>query len=149
MGFERLPLKSKLTKTVCKAICGEVSRGVPYKYACKGAGIAPSTLNKWLKLGKESDDPEDPYHIFYTEFEKAKAGAVIYRVESIRKAGEGGTWQAHAWWLERMAHEDFGRKSVIDANVNANVKQVNLSELFDKEELLSILKEDDNEDEID
>ena len=46
-----------------------------------------------------------------------------------------------------MAHEDFGRKSVIDANVNANVNQVNLAELFDKEEILSILKEEDNEEE--
>lgn len=145
MGFERVPLKSKLSKEVCKAICGEVSRGVPYKYACEGAGISPSTLNKWLKLGRETDDPEDPYGIFYREFNKAKAGAVIYRVESIRKAGEGGTWQAHAWWLERMAHEDFGRKSVIDANVNANVKQVDLSKLFDKEELLNILNEEDTD----
>ena len=103
---------------------------MPYKYACEGAGISPSTLSKWLKLGRETDDPEDPYGIFYRAFNKAKAGAVIYRVESIRKAGEGGTWQAHAWWLERMAHEDFGRKSVIDANVNANVKQVDLSKLI-------------------
>lgn len=142
MGFERLPLNSKLTKETCKAICGEVSRGVPYKYACMGVGIAPSTVNKWRNLGKESDDPDDPYRMFYLAFEKAKAGAVIYRVEAIRKAGEGGNWQAHCWWLERMAHEDFGRKSVIDANVNANVNQVNLSDLFDKDELKKIIQED-------
>ena len=44
-----------------------------------------------------------------------------------------------------MAHEDFGRKSVIDANVNANVKQVDLSKLFDKEKLLEILNEEDTD----
>ena len=143
MGFERLPLNSKLTKEVCKTICGEVSRGVPYKYACMGAGISQSTVNKWRNLGKESDDPDDPYRMFYLAFEKAKAGAVIYRVEAIRKAGEGGNWQSHAWWLERMAHEDFGRKSVIDANVNATVQQVNLADLFDKEELKKIIQEDE------
>ena len=147
MGFERLPLNSKLTKEVCKAICGEVSRGVPYKYACMGAGVSQGTVNKWRKLGKESDDPEDPYHMFYLAFEKAKAGAVIYRVEAIRKAGEGGTWTAHAWWLERMAHDEFGKKSTIDANVNANVNQVNLADLFDKKEILSILKEENKEEE--
>lgn len=142
MGFERLPLNSKLTKQTCKIICQEISRGVPYKYACKIAGVKDTTVWKWRKLGEESDDPEDPYHIFYTNFEKAKANAVAYRVDSIRKAGES-QWQAQAWWLERMDYENFGRKSVIDANVNANVNQVNLAELFDKEEILKILEEDE------
>ena len=146
MGFERQPLNSKLTKETCKVICQEISRGVPYKYACKIAGVQDSTVVKWRKLGKESTDDEDPYRIFYLNFEKAKANAVAYRVDGIRKAGDGGNWQSHAWWLERMAHEDFGKKSTIDANVNANIKQINLSELFDKEELENILKEAEEDD---
>ena len=146
MGFERVPLQSKLTKETCKIICQEITRGVPYKYACKIAGVNDTTVLKWRKLGEQSDDDEDPYRIFYLNFERAKANAVAYRVDGIRKAGDGGNWQSHAWWLERMAHEDFGRKSTIDANVNANVKQINLADLFDAKELENILKESEDED---
>ncbi len=146
MGFERVPLQSKLTKETCKIICQEITRGVPYKYACKIAGVNDATVLKWRKLGEQSDDDEDPYRIFYLNFERAKANAVAYRVDGIRKAGDGGNWQSHAWWLERMAHEDFGRKSTIDANVNANVKQINLADLFDAKELENILKESEDED---
>lgn len=145
MGFEDLPPNSKLTKDTCKIICREIGRGVPYKYACMMVGIVPSTLSDWIRRGKSTDDDDDPYRIFYINMQKAKASAVAYRVDGIRKAGEGGTWQSHAWWLERMANEDFGRRQVIEANVDANVKQVNLADLFDKEEILSILKEEKEE----
>jgi hypothetical protein len=40
-------------------------------------------------------------------YKKAEARAVVQRVRAIRSAGETGTWQAAAWWLERCFPEDF------------------------------------------
>ena len=66
---------------------------------------------------------------------------MAYRVENIRKVGDAGDWRANAWWLERVAHEEFGKKSVVDANINANVNKLDLSELFTDEELDKIINE--------
>lgn len=131
-----------ISEELIETICTEIKRGVPYKYASRIAGVSEQTVYKWRKKGEaEPDDSDSLYRRLYDEFERAKALAVAYRVESIRKAGEIN-WTASAWWLERVAHEDFGRKSVIDANVNANVEDKNLANLFSKEKIKRILDED-------
>ena len=134
---------ANISEDLIETICTEIKRGVPYKYASRIAGVSEQTVYHWRKKGEaEPEDSDSLYRKLYDEFERAKALAVAYRVESIRKAGEVN-WTASAWWLERVAHEDFGRKSVIDANVNANVEDKTLAELFDKEKLKAILEEDD------
>lgn len=136
--------KTEITEDLMEVLFTEIKRGVPYKYACPIAGISQHTFYKWRKLGEEEpEDSDSIYRKFYDEFVKARALAIAYRVEGIRKAGEGGQWQAHAWWLERVANKEFGRRSVIDANVEANVKQVNLAELFSEEELDKIINEEE------
>lgn len=132
----------ELTEEIIETICTEIKRGVPYKYASRIAGVSENTVYKWRKQGEsEPEDSDSIYRLLYDEFERAKSLAVAYRVESIRKAGEMN-WTAAAWWLERVAHEDFGRKSVIDANVKADVDSGNLAELFDKAKLKKILEEE-------
>ena len=145
--FDSLPTNCKLTPKLIEDLKREIARGLPLKWAKKVVGLSDSAYYTWYKKGKESTDEEDPYRIFFMEMEKAKALAVGSRVDAIRKAGEGNNWQAAAWWLERMDHENFGRKSTIDANVNANVKQVNLADLFDNEELKNILEEENIDEE--
>ena len=145
--FESLPLNTKLTPKLIEDLKREIARGLPLKWAKKVVGISDTAYYTWYKKGKESTDEEDPYRIFFKEMEKAKALAVGSRVDAIRKAGEGNSWQAAAWWLERMDHDNFGKKSTIDANVNANVKQINLADLFDKEELKSIIEEEKEDEE--
>lgn len=140
--FEDLPPNSKLTRQVIEDLKTEIARGLPIYWARKLVGVNQNTYHGWIRRGKESDDPTDPYRVFYEEMELAKALSIGSRVEVIRKAGEEQSWQAAAWYLERIDHEHFGRKSVIDANVNSNVKQVNLSELFSKDELKKILNEE-------
>lgn len=144
--FDTLPPNCKLTPKLIEDLKTEIARGLPLKWAKKVVGISDTAYYQWYNKGKTSTDEKDPYRIFFKEMEKAKALAVGSRVDAIRKAGEGNNWQAAAWWLERMDHENFGRKSVIDANVNANVKQVNLAELFSKDEIKNILDEEDSED---
>ena len=144
--FDDLPPNCKLTPNLLLSLKTEIARGIPLYWARKLVGICGSTYHTWYDKGKESDDPTDPYNVFYLEMEEAKALAVGSRVEGIRKAGEMGSWQAHAWWLERIDNEHFGRKSVVDANVNANVQEVNLAELFDKNEIKNLIKEEEDKD---
>lgn len=133
---------TNISEELIETICTEIKRGVPYKYASRIAGVSEQTVYNWRKKGEaEPEDSDSLYRRLYDEFERAKALAVAYRVESIRKAGEIN-WTASAWWLERVAHEDFGRKSVIDANVNANVEDKTLANLFSKEKIKRILEED-------
>lgn len=133
----------ELTEELIETICTEIKRGVPYKYAARIAGTSDQTVYKWRKKGEaEPEDSDSLFRLLYDEFERAKALAVAYRVETIRKAGDAGQWTAAAWWLERVDPEEFGRKSVIDANVNANVESKSLADLFTTEQLNKILDED-------
>ena len=135
-------MASKINDEVIEVICTEIKRGVPLKYASEIAGVSSQTVSKWEKRGKEEDEEsESIYRKFYDEYQRAKALAVAYRVENIRKVSDAGDWRASAWWLERVAHEEFGKKSVLDANVNANVNKLDLSELFTDEELDKIINE--------
>lgn len=137
-----LDIMAKLNDEVIEIICTEVKRGVPLKYASEIAGVREGTVISWEKKGKEcNEDSPSIYRKFYDEYKRAKALAVAYRVENIRKVGDAGDWRANAWWLERVAHEEFGKKSVVDANINANVNKLDLSELFTDEELDKIINE--------
>ena len=135
-------MASKINDEVIEVICTEIKRGVPLKYASEIAGVSAQTVSKWEKKGKEEDEEsESIYRKFYDEYKRAKALAVAYRVENIRKVSDAGDWRASAWWLERIAHEEFGKKSVVDANIKANVNKLDLSELFTDEELDKIINE--------
>ena len=136
----------KLSKAVADKICQELSRGVPIKYACVIAGISRDTYYKWLKAAKELPEDTSKYDeydellkYFEKKMEEGKAFAIASRVEHIRL---DNSWQSSAWWLERMAHEDFGKKQTIDANVNAKVKTADISKLFDDEKVSKILDEE-------
>ena len=136
----------ELTEELIETICTEIKRGVPYKYASRIAGTSDVTVYNWRKRGEsEPEDSTSLYRKLYDEFERAKALAVAYRVETIRKSSEAGQWQASAWWLERVVPEEFGKKSVVDANVNANVNHKTLADLFTDEELSKILEEEKKE----
>ena len=143
--YNRLAPNCKLDANMIKTLRREIIRGLPIGHARKIAGISASAYKNWYDKGSISEDPKDPYKVFYEEIEYAKAIAIGKRVDAIRKAGEEPkNWQANAWWLERVDPKNFGIRSVIDANIDSNVKQVDLSELFDKDELKKIIKEDED-----
>ena len=136
---------SVISKEKIDKLFQEISRGVPIKYACTLAGIGRSTYYGWLDIAKELPDdlPEDDEKYIYKYLEKKKeegmAMAVATRVEHIRT---DNSWQSSAWWLERVDHEHFGRKSTIDANVDAKIKSEDISKLFDNEKVSKILDEE-------
>ena len=141
--------ESGISKEVIDKLFQEISRGVPIKYACTIAGISRSTYYHWSRKAKELPDdlPEDDKDYLYKYFEKRKeegmAMAVATRVEHIR---QDNSWQSSAWWLERVDHEHFGKKSTIDANVDAKVKTADISKLFDDEKVSQILNEEVTDD---
>lgn len=136
-------MSSKISEEIIESICLEIKRGVPFKYAAESVGITYATFNKWVKKGElEPENSDSLYRMAYDEFNRAKALAIVLRVETLRKASEAGDWRSSAWWLERVAPEEFGKKSVVDASVNANVNQLNLADLFSDDELNKIIEEE-------
>lgn len=73
------------------------------------AGISYGTLQRWLHKADDPDAPEE-YRIFRDEILKAQADAEVSAVATIRKAGNEGSWQATAWWLERSKPERWSKK---------------------------------------
>lgn len=133
----------ELTDEIIEIICQEISRGVPIKYACLLAHVSTTTYYKWKKKGEKEDETStSQYRKFVDALQEAEAKAVALRVEQIRL---DPSWQSSAWWLERMAHDYFGKKQTIDANVDANIRQADISKLFDNEEVNKILREEEKE----
>ena len=136
--------KVKLNPQIQDAICNEIKRGTPITSACLIAGISKDTYYRWYRKGEKAKTGR--FKEFYNKIEEAKAYAIALRVENIRKAGRNGSWQADAWWLERMDPENFSRKDNVNVkseNINHNLN-INLNRLFDDELVEDILK-DDNE----
>ena len=136
--------KVKLNPQIQDAICNEIKRGTPITSACLIAGISKDTYYRWYRKGEKAKTGR--FKEFYNKIEEAKAYAIALRVENIRKAGQNGSWQADAWWLERMDPENFSRKDNVNVkseNINHNLN-INLGKLFDDGLIEDILK-DDNE----
>lgn len=85
-------------------------RGGNYRpIAAQYAGIAPSTLRKWLLTAQDPSAPPE-YLEFLAAVEKAEADAEIADIALIRKAAQDGTWSAAAWIRERKNPERWGRR---------------------------------------
>jgi hypothetical protein len=117
--------------------------------ACLYAGLAPSTVYRWVDRGnaerqRQADghapDPVESQYIELCEsVEKARAQAVVANVTIIQQAARTGTWQAAAWWLERSMPNQFGRR--IQAEVTTTVSVQDL-----ERKMLELLGESDSND---
>lgn len=114
--------------------------------ACLYAGLAPSTVYRWVERGNnekhrqaegQSPDPTESQYIELCEaVEKARAQAIVANVTIIQQAARTGTWQAAAWWLERSVPNQFGRR--IQAEVT---NTVSVSEL--EQRMLTLISDDE------
>jgi hypothetical protein len=90
------------------------------EHACDFAGIGKSTVYRWLDRGQQEsenieqglkpDKHEKQYLELWDAIKKARGEATVRNVAVINNAARGGTWQAAAWWLERTAPQQFGRR---------------------------------------
>ena len=97
----------KLTPAVHKSIVKCVGAGVPYKYAAMRAGVSESAMAKWLAAARKArqDGADEPTLIqFLHDIEAARSKHVANMVARIVRASSK-SWQAAAWWLERMCRE--------------------------------------------
>lgn len=106
---------TKLTPELQRNLCAVISAGNYVVTACNYVGIDPTTYSMWLQRGTGTH-PTRPKTKLYVDFveavQKAEAQAEATRVARIAKAGQEGTWQADAWYLERRYPERWGRKQL-------------------------------------
>lgn len=83
------------------------------------AGLSRRTLNRWLAAGRKAqgkrdagevlDEREDMYVTVAAAFASGHAAIQAECLQGITAAGKNGTWQAQAWMLERVWHEQYGQ----------------------------------------
>ena len=127
----RTMAKLKLTDQLCDEICNDIKAGVPIKHAAISHGITEVTFYNWYNQGKTAKSGAKKQ--FYDKVEEAKSVAITLRARRIYKAGET-SWQADAWWLERVDPDNFGRKDNLNINSKSEITHngfQNLIEAFD------------------
>ena len=129
----------KLTDKLCDEICNDIKAGVPIKHAVISHGISETTYYRWYDKGKEAKSGK--FKNFYDKIQEAKSVAVTLRARRVYKAGET-SWQADAWWLERVDPENFGRKDTHNVDMKTEQKVQVKGEITTKQVL------EDNEDTI-
>lgn len=129
--------KTKLTDKLCDEICNDIKAGVPIKHSAISHGITEVTFYNWYNQGKNAKSGAKKQ--FYDKVEEAKSVAITLRARRIYKAGEDN-WQADAWWLERVAPNEFGRKDRHEVDMKAQIQSDLLLKL---ERPLPELKKDD------
>jgi hypothetical protein len=103
---------SKLTDELTDQLCNVFTRGqTSIESACALVGISKRTYHAWMERGRNGD-PD--YEHFLHSIEKSRAQAVQSYLDVIHNAAMNGTWQAAAWWLERVLPEQYGRKTTVE-----------------------------------
>jgi transposase-like protein len=96
---------TKLTEGLTEQLAAIFREGqTSIESACALVGISRSTYHKWM----------NEYSDFSDTIQKARAEAVQGYLQVIKDAASDGTWQAAAWWLERVLPTQYGRKTTIE-----------------------------------
>ena len=90
---------SKFTEARKRKIIEALLLGSTWSIAASYAGIAESTLFKWLQRGKEGFN--ENYVKFLGACKEAQAKAALRALSNISIAADSGNWAASAWLLER------------------------------------------------
>ena len=105
----------KLTPEVEARLVEAVELGATWERAADAAGVGASTLRDWRQRGEAG---EKPFAAFLASVKRAESAGVERALRSIRKAAEGGAWQASAWLLERRYPADYGRRSEVSVRAS-------------------------------
>ena len=108
-----------LTDQVRELIVRHLESGSSLEVAARAAGVARRTLQRWLAAGEEAEAAADGRELnareqAYLELREAagvaRARSQVRALASIQKAGLDGSWQAAAWFLERVFPEEFSAR---------------------------------------
>ena len=93
-----------------EALCDSIATGMYVNLACQSVGISTSALSEWKIKGKKGIHPYDKV---WQKIQVAEAKAIERRIKRIEEAGENGSWQADAWYLERRYPHLFGKRDTV------------------------------------
>ena len=109
-----------LTDQVRDQIVRHLESGSSLEVAARAAGVARRTLQRWLAAGEEAETAseagsrlsarEQAYLELREAAAEARARAQVRALATIQKAGLDGSWQAAAWFLERVFPEEFSAR---------------------------------------
>jgi hypothetical protein len=129
------PSPLEVTPRIQQALVKQIERGVPIRHACANAGIDDATFHRWIQKADpcEDDGVVEEMRARYRDFRDAIAHArakkidrLLARLEQASKIPSAATgqldWRATAWLLERTEPNDFGPRSKVESEVDANVK---------------------------
>ena len=124
--------RTLLNDVIHEQIVAAVRTGAPFGHAASSAGIGTRTLYDWLARGERYDlavesglqppEGDEPFSRLRRDIYAARANVRIIAVATIQRAIRGerdeetGTWvifpdwKAAAWYLERSAPEEYGRR---------------------------------------
>lgn len=135
--------KLKLNQELQTNLCNYIKKGIPIIYSCQLVGITRATYYNWYDKGTSAKSGK--FKEFVKAVEQAKAVAIAEAVQTILTASEKD-WKAAAWYLERIAPNEFTKKDNINIkseNMNFNKHTTDLNNLFDEDLIDSILKEEE------
>lgn len=120
-------MKTILTEELIKDICDLVSDGNNIKDSAIMNGILEGTFWNWMKEADDNRNNENPteYHKLCIklsdEMKIARARNKDEHIQNINRAAKNGTWQASAWYLERVYKNEFSLKQEVEHSGNLPV----------------------------
>lgn len=113
-------IEPEIRETMIEAL----REGVPLAIAAGAAGLAVATWRDWEKKAAQGFEP---YATYLAELRVEHCRAVVDIVKEIR-SGRPGV-QSLQWLLERLRHEDFGRRSEVTVKGDAPLSELSDDEL--------------------
>jgi hypothetical protein len=108
---------AKYNEEVHDAIIQALLEGASKSMAFKLAGLNAQTPFDWVTMGKKNPEKYPHYWKLGEDIELAIATVQKQMVDRLRQTALSGaphTWQAAAWYLERTAPEDFGKRDKVE-----------------------------------
>ena len=134
----KLGRKTTLTKELLEEIIEHSKLGLPDQTIFMALGIPKSTWYQWKNKGialiektkatkieyKSKKTLQDAQRLmdFTNAIKKGRQIAIAKCVRIIHKAADD-TWQAAAWYLERVAFKTYGRKELIKQQIDMNIRK--------------------------
>lgn len=117
--------RAKIDKNKVDKIYEFLKAGNYLRTAARLVSIDETTLIRWRNTGREDYEKgkKNIYVDLFLKIGEAEAYAEAYHVQNIRKAADGGTWQASAWYLERKCPQEWGNKYRIEEAKLALMKE--------------------------
>lgn len=112
---------TKFNEKTRNAIIEYLKEGHYQKTAAALAGVHEATFYRWIERGKKAKTGK--YREFCESVKKAEEYAKAYHLQQIIKSSQKGNWQASAWFLERKAPDEWGRRQRVEMEHSGKIEK--------------------------